>query len=69
MRLICKNFPWTIEINEGWVYCARVWDAVYSALQQPIKPSEWALIAHDRVKVNEIKRAHDERLNRRLDEG
>lgn len=64
LRLICKNFPWTIEIKDEWVHCARVWDAIYDALQKPIKASEWALIAHDESKIREIKRAARKRLDK-----
>ena len=64
VRLVCKNFPWTVEVKDEWVFCARVWDAIYNALQKPIKRSEWALIAHDERKMSEIKRARDKRLER-----
>lgn len=68
IRLVCKNFPWTIEIKDEWVYCARIWDAIYHSLQKPISKSEWALIAHDEEKKSEIKRARDKRLEQHRDE-
>lgn len=68
VRLVCKNFPWTVEIKDEWVFCSRVWDAVHNALQKPIKRSEWALIASDETKTAEIKRARDKRLEQHPDE-
>ncbi|KAI0684722.1 hypothetical protein BC835DRAFT_1292396 [Cytidiella melzeri] len=64
LRLVCKNFPWTIEIKDEWVYCSLVWDVMYEALQKPIKSSEWALIAHDESKRQEINKARRKRLER-----
>jgi hypothetical protein len=45
MRLISKSFPWTIDIvSQDNIRCEVVWDALYSALQQPIVDSEWGFM-------------------------
>ena len=53
VRLVCKDFPWPIEIKEEWVTCGAVWQSVYTALQQPITESEWAMASEkqrDRIR-------------------
>ena len=58
MRLISKDFPWTIEIDmqkevvkssygrstSYAINVADVWKAIYNALQEPLLESEWALL-------------------------
>lgn len=69
LRLVCPNFPWTIEIQGEWpVCCVHVWEALYESLQKPIKSSEWALIVHDENKKREIQRACRKRLEKHPDD-
>lgn len=55
LRLVCKDFPWPIEIENEWVTCGVVWLSVYAALQHPITESEWAMASEKQR--DKIKRA------------
>jgi hypothetical protein len=67
IRLISKHMPWTIDIAHGRVFgvdsevpitCEYLWNKLYQALQMPIEPGEWALIAtKDEEKAEAMKAA------------
>jgi hypothetical protein len=49
IRLYSKSFPWSIDIRSTTpITCEDVWDAIYTALQEPIADSEWGLIIADK---------------------
>ncbi|KAJ3535951.1 hypothetical protein NM688_g6905 [Phlebia brevispora] len=48
MRLVCKDFPWPIEIKDEWILCGTVWQRIYDTLQEYITDSEWAIASHER---------------------
>lgn len=63
MRLISKSFPWTIDIvSPDNITCEVVWDALYSALQQPIVDSEWGFIIRDGKMKETVENAVKKRL-------
>ncbi|EIN11771.1 hypothetical protein PUNSTDRAFT_131926 [Punctularia strigosozonata HHB-11173 SS5] len=73
IRLISKNFPWTIDIVHSKkiylpspepVSCAYMWEKLYQALQSPLEAGEWALISEDEEKATAIKEAAAERATR-----
>ncbi|KAJ7899094.1 hypothetical protein B0H13DRAFT_1622964 [Mycena leptocephala] len=48
VRLICKSFPWTIEVMSNTpVTCEAVWDALYAGLQQHMADSEWGIVVNN----------------------
>jgi hypothetical protein len=49
IRLCSKFFPWSIDIKSTTpITCEDVWDAIYTALQEPLADSEWGLIISDK---------------------
>jgi hypothetical protein len=63
IRLICKAFPWSIDIPlRKPVTCEEVWDALYKALQEDIKDSEWGFIVGDAKQQKVIEKAAKKRL-------
>ncbi|KAF7797612.1 hypothetical protein EIP86_008812 [Pleurotus ostreatoroseus] len=50
LRLVCKEFPWPMEIEEEWVICGAVWSRLYDTLQEYLTDSEWALASESRRK-------------------
>ncbi|EGO00212.1 hypothetical protein SERLA73DRAFT_180675 [Serpula lacrymans var. lacrymans S7.3] len=59
-RIISKAFPWTIDIKtpaNSIVTCGMVWDAIYSALQEPIADSEWGLAIVEKSRKEAIEKA------------
>ena len=42
VRLVCKDFPWEIVIEDERVVCGTVWERIYHELQEPMTPFEWA---------------------------
>lgn len=59
IRLICREFPWAIEIDKDVISCKDVWEAVYDALQLRLTPEEWAIA--DETKRREIQQAVESR--------
>lgn len=62
-RLISKAFPWTIDIiSKNPITCEAVWDALYSALQEPVQDSEWGiLVVSDKKARGIIEKAAERR--------
>ena len=53
LRLVCKDFPWEIVIEDEWVVCGTVWERLYHELQERITPFEWAVAgAKGRKKID-----------------
>ena len=48
VRLLCKDFPWAIEIKDEWVVCGKVWERIYEELQKEITETEWAMMKEER---------------------
>ncbi|KAJ3502965.1 hypothetical protein NLJ89_g8646 [Agrocybe chaxingu] len=45
LEIVSKDFPWQINIiSDEEVTCGDVWQALYLALQEPIRDSEWGLM-------------------------
>lgn len=70
VRLICKLFPWDIDIdrtydNSGWVKCADIWTVLHERLHKPIRYAEWALIARDQNKIKQIEETRRWRLRKK----
>jgi hypothetical protein len=64
LRMISKVFPWSIDIPlRTPVTCEAVWDALYKALQEEIKDSEWGLIVGDAKQQKMIEKAAKKRLD------
>ncbi|KAK7005846.1 C2H2-type domain-containing protein [Favolaschia claudopus] len=62
VRLICKAFPWSIEVMSNTpVTVEGVWDAIWAALQQPIVDSEWGIIVSDKKLRETIEKAAKKR--------
>jgi hypothetical protein len=64
MRLICKAFPWSIDIDvpsRTPVTCEAVWDALFKGLQEDIKDSEWGLIVSDGKRREIVEKAAKKR--------
>jgi len=55
MRLLCRDFPWIIDIEPrtGYTFVAigDVWEGLHKALQEPLTASEWAMAGADHQKV------------------
>lgn len=68
IRLICREFPWTIEIKGEWVTCGLVWKKLHEALWMRITDGEWVLIAGDRGRKRTVMRAMAKRLEERPDD-
>ena len=70
MRLISKDFPWQLEINQTSHYpitCENIWVGLHAMLQEPIADSEWALVVlgfGDRRKREAIERAAERRRDK-----
>ncbi|EAU90863.1 hypothetical protein CC1G_02250 [Coprinopsis cinerea okayama7 len=63
LRMICKNFPWTIDIKStANITCGMVWEAVWAALQEPILDSEWGLIVLDKKVKERVEAAVKKRV-------
>jgi hypothetical protein len=66
MRLLCRDFPWTIDIEprSGYTFVAvgDVWEGLHKALQEPITASEWAMASGAQQKV--IEEAMQKRISR-----
>ena len=63
VRLISKDFPWTIEIKTTGhpVTCDDVWNALHAALQHPLADSEWGVLSHDPSKAKKVQKAAKQR--------
>jgi len=64
VRLISRDFPWSVDIKTQYgtpVTCEDIWNAVYSALQQPLADSEWGMIVGDKDRARKIERAAKKR--------
>ncbi|KAF9793122.1 hypothetical protein BJ322DRAFT_100679 [Thelephora terrestris] len=63
VRLISKDFPWSIDIKTPGrpVTCDDVWNALYTALQQPLADSEWGVLSHDSSKAKKVQKAAKQR--------
>lgn len=68
VRLVCKDFPWPIEIKNEWIVCGTVWEKVYHELQAYITESEWTLAGEEvRRRINRAVRFREaETGNREL---
>ncbi|CAA7263135.1 unnamed protein product [Cyclocybe aegerita] len=45
LEIVSKDFPWQINIiSDEEVTCGDIWQALYLALQEPIRDSEWGLM-------------------------
>ena len=62
IRLICREFPWIIEIKDEWVTCGLVWKRIHETLRRRITNAEWALILNDKSRRRIIEKAMRERL-------
>lgn len=63
LRLISKAFPWAIDIiSQTPVTCEAVWDALYSALQEPIADSEWGMIIGMKKQREIVEKAAKKRI-------
>ena len=74
VRLVCKDFPWPIEIKDEWVVCGTIWEKVYNELQVYITESEWALASEEvrrridrAVRFREAETGNRELRPRRID--
>ncbi|KAI5889237.1 uncharacterized protein SCHCODRAFT_02633946 [Schizophyllum commune H4-8] len=64
LRLVAHDFPWTIDIvMQMPVTCEAVWDALYSALQEPLADSEWGLIVGDKKVRKRVQDAAKKRID------
>ena len=63
VRLISKDFPWSIDIKTGGhpVTCEDVWNALHTALQQPLADSEWGALSYDASKAKKVQKAAKQR--------
>ncbi|THU96781.1 hypothetical protein K435DRAFT_86444 [Dendrothele bispora CBS 962.96] len=63
MRLICKSFPWTIDIvsPQAPITVEAVWEAMYAALQEHIHDSEWGFACQDKKLRETIEKAAEKR--------
>ena len=63
VRLISKDFPWSIDIKTGGhpVTCDDVWNALHTALQQPLADSEWGALSHDASRAKKVQKAAKQR--------
>lgn len=52
-----------IEIKTGGhpVTCDDVWNALYTALQEPMADSEWGFLSHDSSKAKKVQKAAKQR--------
>ncbi|KAJ3504197.1 hypothetical protein NLJ89_g8061 [Agrocybe chaxingu] len=61
LRIICKAFPWQIDIStQGSVTCGDVWEAVYAALQESIADSEWGFLITQEGKRAAVEKGGEE---------
>lgn len=63
VRLISKDFPWSVDIktNGHPVTCDDVWNALHTALQQPLADSEWGALSHDATRAKRVQKAAKQR--------
>ncbi|KAF5357299.1 hypothetical protein D9758_005876 [Tetrapyrgos nigripes] len=68
MRLICKSFPWTIDIvtTQSPITVEAVWEAMYAGLQEHLHDSEWGFACQDKKLRETIEKAAE---NRRKGDG
>lgn len=59
IRLLCREFPWPIEIMNERVTCGTVWTRIHAVLQEPITASEWTMASPDKQK--QIEKARQRR--------
>ncbi|KAK7447465.1 hypothetical protein VKT23_014175 [Stygiomarasmius scandens] len=54
MRLICKSFPWKIDIvSRSSITVGAIWNEIYVALQEHLCDSEWAIAGRNKRKTIE----------------
>lgn len=64
LRLVSHDFPWTIDIvMQMPVTCEAVWDALHSALQEPIADSEWGFMVSDKKVRKKVQDAAKKRVD------
>lgn len=51
IRLVCKDFPWQIEIHDEWITCGTIWKRLYGELQEYITEAEWTMMNESRQEV------------------
>ena len=70
VRLISKDFPWSIDIKTKGhpVTCDDVWNALHTALQQPLADSEWGALSHDPSRAKKVQKAAKQRQSE-IDKG
>lgn len=51
IRLVCRSFPWPIELRGELVLCGIVWSTLYETLQENLTDSEWAMASESRRKI------------------
>jgi hypothetical protein len=57
-RIISKEFIWAIDIKlQSAVTVEVVWDALHTALKQPVMDSEWGAIAADKKLRETVEKA------------
>ncbi|KAJ7130821.1 hypothetical protein C8R43DRAFT_1239885 [Mycena crocata] len=62
IRLICKTFPWSIDVMSNTpITCEAIWDALHAALQQHIADSEWGIVIGDKKLRETIEKAAKKR--------
>ncbi|KAK7473168.1 hypothetical protein VKT23_001267 [Stygiomarasmius scandens] len=63
MRLVCKSFPWTIDIvsPQNPITVEAVWEAMYACLQEHLHDSEWGYLCQDKKQRETIEKAAEKR--------
>jgi hypothetical protein len=64
IRLICRDLPWTIDIQAQVVVCGLIWERVHAELRRRMTDAEWALVCKDGCK----RRTVEKTMKRRLEE-
>lgn len=62
IQLVCREFPWVIQIKGEWVTCGLVWKSVHRALRKPITDTDWGFIARDGNRRLTVEKAMKKRL-------
>jgi len=64
IRLISKDFPWSVDIQTKYdepVTCEDVWRSLHSLLQHPVADSEWGMVCMDKERAKKIEKAAKKR--------